>query len=182
MFQPPVPKRTSPASFLVFDVSDKALKNNTEPSLRPFAEYLYPLSAAPEGSIENGIAEVQFVDNENLLVLETAKNDNHTVFSSVVYLTSFEGAENVLGRFTAKVNSTLMKKRAVLKISEETLGFPIDKMDCMTLGPAMEDGYRLLLIGTDNDYLETPRLTQMLAYTFKPDDLKIALDSCLEKL
>lgn len=152
----------SPSRLLRFDVA----------SGRATAEYLYlvdPLARPPlvPGTFAvNGLVELIALDGQDLLALERSYATG--VGNSIrLYRISLAGADPITGRRRLELGRDPLQpvgKRLLLDFGQ--LGLELDNLEGMTLGPALPDGQRALVLVSDDNF-SSSQLTQFLAFAFR---------------
>lgn len=136
----------------------------------PVAEFLYwvePIPTAPKpanGYMDNGLVELVALDEHTLLAMERSyvAGSGNTVR---IYEISLRQADNIqtIARLDRSNFSDIKaaKKRLILDLA--VLGFRLDNLEGMTLGPALPDGERALILVSDNNFSQS-QITQFLAF------------------
>jgi hypothetical protein len=123
------------------------------------AQYLYPLDkvrSGPDG--DNGLTDLVALDDKNFLAVERGYGDR---LQAGVYRVSVDSADEVLGRRSQGARP--MTKTLLVDLPGAV--DPIDNVEGITLGPALLDGRRtLLLVGDDN--FSPRQVTQFLAFAY----------------
>ncbi len=91
----------------------------------------------------------------NFVVYLPLKSSSYLGVHAELYLTLLE---------LVRDNWVPMEKVLGQEISDETMGFPVDRMSHMALGPMINDKERVLITGSNNDFGGRPRFTQSLAW------------------
>lgn len=149
-------ERSSPSRLLRFDTASGKL----------VAEYLYRVDpvAAPaveEGGLEiNGVVELIALGDEHLLALERSYSAG-AGHSIRLYSVSLEGADRVSGPTLSPATTQEASKALVLDFGK--LGIRLDNLEGMTFGPTLDDGRRLLLVVSDDNFNDQ-QVTQVLAF------------------
>jgi len=169
----PAPTRAagSPARVLAWDLATG----------RVAFEHVYPVSpipAAPNpagGGADNGLAELVALDDRGtLLAMERsyAAGVGNTVR---LFETTVEGATDVSGRSSLidpatgnPLALTPMAKRRLADIGE--LGVRPDNLEGMTLGPALPDGRRVLILVSDDNF-NPQQVTQFVALGLRIEEV-----------
>ncbi|MEO3761082.1 esterase-like activity of phytase family protein [Mycobacterium sp. B14F4] len=126
------------------------------------AQYAYPLEkvrSGPRG--DNGLTDLVALDEQNFLAVERGYGDR---VQAGVYRVSVGDAEDVLGRPSLQgPPPRTMTKTLLLGLPDAV--DPIDNIEGITLGPALPDGRRALILVSDDNF--APRqLTQIVAFAF----------------
>jgi endonuclease/exonuclease/phosphatase family metal-dependent hydrolase len=136
---------------------------------RPVAEYLYEVGSVPDeprpatAFRTNGISEILALDNERLLVLE--RSFSVGVGNTVrIYLVNLQGAADIrdidsLSDMDDPKPAPLAK---VLVADIGELGVEPDNIEGMALGPDLDDGRRLLVLISDNNFQPSVQTNQVL--------------------
>jgi len=157
-----------PAADLAVESPTRLLKIELS-SGRPVAEYLYEVGPVPDeprpatAFRTNGISEILALDNERLLVLE--RSFSVGVGNTVrIYLVDLQGAANIKDIDSLSdmddPKSVPLEKVLVADIGE--LGVEPDNIEGMALGPVLEDGRRLLVLISDNNFQPSVQINQVL--------------------
>jgi endonuclease/exonuclease/phosphatase family metal-dependent hydrolase len=152
-------ERASPSRLLVFAL----------PSGQPIAEYVYQVAPAPlpprreGGFVTNGISELVALDSNRLLVVERAfaVGSGNSVR---VYLVDLSGASDVHATTSLRDVSDpaprAVRKRLLADLGD--LGVDPDNIEAMALGPVLEDGRRMLVMISDNNFQPEVQETQVV--------------------
>ena len=152
----------SPARILLIDVTTG----------KTVAEYLYEVKPVPDeprpatAFRTNGISEILALDDLRLLVVErsfSAGIGNRVL----LYLVDLEGATNI--RTIDSVRDADPPKpvpvRKVLVADIADFGIVPDNLEGMALGPALEDGRRVLVMVADNNFQPSVQVNQVLLFS-----------------
>lgn len=155
-----------PIRITAYDVSDAS------DNLKPFYEYVYQPDDAPEGWVSLGLRGMTGVPGENrFVVLESFANEDESEFFSRLYLVdieNFEASSVLATESLIEADYVPLQKTLVQQLDAESLGVVhVDKLDRITFGPVYQ-GYRILTVGSDNDFKALPRRTQTFAFAYKP--------------
>jgi predicted extracellular nuclease len=138
---------------------------------RPVAEYLYEVGPVPDeprpatAFRTNGISEILALDNERLLVLE--RSFSVGVGNTVrIYLVDLEGAENIreIDRLSDMDDPKPAPLAKLLVADIGELGVVPDNVEGMALGPVLDDGRRLLVLISDNNFQPSVQDNQILLF------------------
>jgi endonuclease/exonuclease/phosphatase family metal-dependent hydrolase len=151
----------SPTRLLVIDLATG----------RAVGEYLYHVEPVPDqprpatAFNTNGISEILALDGWRLLVVE--RSFSVGVGNRIrIYLVDLEGAENYLGaenlREVGGRPPVPLAKVLVADLGE--LGIKPDNIEGMTLGPALADGRRMLVMIADNNFQPSVQANQILFF------------------
>ncbi len=153
--------RGSPARILVIDVATGDA----------VAEYLYEVEQVPDeprptsAFRTNGVSEILAIDDHRLLVIE--RSFSAGVGNRVrLYLVNLEGATNIQG-IESLARSGGQRPRPAAKILVADLGdlgIAPDNIEGMALGPALDDGGRLLVMVADNNFQPSVQDNQVLLF------------------
>jgi endonuclease/exonuclease/phosphatase family metal-dependent hydrolase len=149
----------SPARLLVVDLA----------SGRPIAEYLYEVDPVPDEPVPatafrtNGISEILALDNHRLLVLE--RSFSVGIGNRVrLYLVDLESETSIAGidsiRELEGSGPDFVGKTLVVDIGE--LGVEPDNIEGMAPGPVLDDGRRMLVLISDNNFQPSVQQNQIL--------------------
>jgi predicted extracellular nuclease len=157
-----------PAADLAVESPTRLLKIELS-SGRTVAEYLYQVGPVPDeprpatAFRTNGISEILALDNERLLVLE--RSFSVGVGNTVrIYLVNLQGAADIkdidsLSDMDDPKPAPLAK---VLVADIGELGVEPDNIEGMALGPVLDDGRRLLVLISDNNFQPSVQTNQVL--------------------
>jgi len=157
-----------PAADLAVESPTRLLKIELS-SGRTVAEYLYQVGPVPDeprpatAFRTNGISEILALDNERLLVLE--RSFSVGVGNTVrIYLVNLQGAADIkdidsLSDMDDPKPAPLAK---VLVADIGELGVEPDNIEGMALGPDLDDGRRLLVLISDNNFQPSVQTNQVL--------------------
>jgi hypothetical protein len=152
----------SPARILLIDI----------PTGNTVAEYLYEVEPVPDeprpatAFRTNGISEILALDNHRLLVVE--RSFSAGVGNRVrLFLVDLEGATNIQNvdsiRDAEGPKPVPVRKVQVADLAD--LGIAPDNIEGMVLGPALEDGRRLLVMVADNNFQPSVQANQVLLFS-----------------
>lgn len=160
----------SPSRLLRFDLGGRSL----------VAEYLYwtePVAepaSVPDGMEVTGLVELLALSDRTLLAMERSFSigAGNTI---QLFFIDLEGATNLLD-IPALGEVSLgeivpVAKDPVLNLSE--LGIYLDNLEGMTFGPDLQDGRRLLILVSDDNFNPLVQTTQVLAFAVGDDPLDI---------
>lgn len=133
------------------------------------SEHLYPMDTGPRWSISNGLTELLAIDpGGHFLSLE--RSLGFLGYGARIFQISTGGATDTSGIPTLKGSlSKIEPVRKKLLLDLSTLGFPLDNLEGMTLGPRLPDGTQSLILVSDNNFDET-QVTQFLLFRLKKDN------------
>jgi len=138
---------------------------------RPVAEYLYEVGPVPDeprpatAFRTNGISEILALDNERLLVLERSYSVG--VGNTVrIYLVDLESAANIrdIDRLSDMDDPKPAPLAKILVADIGELGMVPDNIEGMALGPVLDDGRRLLVLISDNNFQPSVQENQILLF------------------
>jgi hypothetical protein len=116
----------------------------------------------------NGLDELLAMNNEFLIAMERSFSVGGTATgtgnSIKLYKVALPGATDING--VSSVESKLDQIRPAQKtllLDLDTLGIPLDNVEGMTLGPALPDGRRALVLVSDNNFAAS-QFTQFLLF------------------
>lgn len=131
------------------------------------AEYLYqagPVVAepVPVGSFAtNGLVELLAVPGTDGQFLALERSFSNGVGNSIrLYLTSLDGATDILGDITAPSDAAFLRKELLFDL--DTLGITLDNIEGITFGPDVGGSPTLVLV-SDNNF-DATQVTQFLAF------------------
>ncbi|GIL18506.1 MAG: 3-phytase [Oligoflexia bacterium] len=146
--------------------------------IRPTKQFIYPLDTVIQGSgvfLENGVSEILFVDENQVLVLERAVFLNmKEVFCDVrIYLVNLSGAQDVggLGSLAKEKEVRPLTKKLIYQLKDLQKTNPefqkIENFEGMSWGPELKNHGRILLLVSDDNFMRNQR-TQFLAFELIP--------------
>jgi predicted extracellular nuclease len=146
------------------------------PGGEALAEYLYPVGpvAAPPNPVDafraNGLADLLALDGETLLALERSFSVG-IGYAVRIYAVSLAGATDVRGvDSTARLSrSALVPARKRLLLDLAALGLELPNLEGITLGPALPDGRRALVLVSDNNFGRDRQPSQLFAFAIDGD-------------
>jgi hypothetical protein len=150
--EPPTAERGALTRITRFDVG----------TLMATAEYAYPLdavSAGPGG--DNGLSDLVALDDTSFLTVERGYGDHVAVR---IYYTQVGDADDVLA--APALDATGVRPMAKTLVADLTTipGLtPLDNVEGITLGPALPDGRRSVVLVSDDNFSPT-QVTQVLAF------------------
>ncbi len=124
------------------------------------AQYAYPLdpvTAGPGGG--NGLTDLVALDDGDFLAIERGYG---THVAARLYRVSVGDAEDVLARPSLVGASVRTMQKTLLADLTSTV-HPLDNVEGLTLGPALPDGRRSLVLVSDDNFSPT-QITQFLAF------------------
>jgi endonuclease/exonuclease/phosphatase family metal-dependent hydrolase len=135
------------------------------------AEYLYPIDPVPDepqpasAFRTNGVSEILAIDDFRLLVVE--RSFSAGVGNRVrLYMIDLESAANVSGTDgfadAEDLESVFVSKTLVADLHQ--LGVRPDNIEGMAFGPTLEDGRRLLVMISDNNFQPSVQANQVLLF------------------
>ena len=157
-----------PAADLAVESPTRLLKIDLS-SGRTVAEYLYQVGPVPDeprpatAFRTNGISEILALDNERLLVLE--RSFSVGVGNTVrIYLVNLQGAADIkdIDSLSDMVDPKPAPLAKVLVADIGELGVEPDNIEGMALGPDLDDGRRLLVLISDNNFQPSVQTNQVL--------------------
>ena len=152
----------SPARILLIDVTTG----------ETVAEYLYEVGSVPDeprpatAFRTNGISEILALDDDRVLVVE--RSFSAGIGNRVrLYLVDFNGATNIrnLDSIRDADGPEPAPVRKVLVTDLADFGITADNIEGMVLGPALEDGRRLLVMIADNNFQPSVQANQVLLFS-----------------
>ena len=125
---------------------------------KPTAQYAYPIEPVayppfPPGSFKlNGISDILWLGNNQLLVVERSYSTGRISCTIKVFLANISHAQNVNGISSLKNRPEikLVSKKLLLNMDDLKMG--IDNIEGVTLGPTLADGSRSLLFVSDDNF------------------------------
>jgi len=151
----------SPARILVIDVATG----------KTVAEYLYEVGPVPDeprptsAFRTNGVSEILAIDDHRLLVIE--RSFSAGVGNRVrLYLVKLDGATDIQAIESLARNEEHVPRPAakILIADLGDLGIAPDNIEGMALGPALDDGGRLLVMVADNNFQPSVQDNQVLLF------------------
>jgi len=149
------------ARLLRFDVADGQV----------VGEYLYPVEPVPDvpepatAYASTGVSEIMALDEHTVLVVE--RSFSAGVGNRVrLYLVDLESAPDIRGiasvRGVADAESLLVPKKLLADLHD--LGVDPDNIEGLALGPTLDDGRRLLVMVSDNNFQPSVQDNQVLLF------------------
>ena len=135
------------------------------------AEYVYQIDAVPDRPQPvdafrmNGISEILVLDARRLLVVERSYSAG--VGNRVrLFLADLDGATNVLdrGRLADAGGEAVQPVTKTLLADLGDFGLTPDNIEGAVLGPALEDGRRMLVMVSDNNFQPSVQPNQVLLF------------------
>ncbi|SHM63295.1 esterase-like activity of phytase family protein [Cryptosporangium aurantiacum] len=126
---------------------------------RPVAQYAYPLeplftepreAGATGGADTNGLSDLIALGNGRFLVIERAAVPDRFRISVRVFLAESGRATDVLGRSSLR-GAAPMTKTLLLDLDDAPV-LRVDNFEGATLGPALPDGRRTVLLVSDDNF------------------------------
>lgn len=147
----------------------------------PLNEFVYMMGPIPDGFDSIVVEDIVNTGLDEGLVLETYHSSETGQAMAQVFRIQYNPAlpehmatdvineESIAGRVGVDVFPVY--KELVFRIDDALLGDNkmVDCLSYMVFGPDLDDGRRLLLIGSDNENLDSPRVFQLLAFAFDPE-------------
>ncbi len=125
---------------------------------KPTAQYAYLLDAVarqpfPRDAFRvNGVSEILWLGNENLLVVERSFSMGFLGCTIKVYIANLKEATNVAGTPSLKDRGTYTPASKKLLLNMDHLNRHIDNVEGVTLGPVLANGHQSLLFIADNNF------------------------------
>ncbi len=145
---------------------------------RDMSEYVYEIEPvvapppAPDAFHTNGLVELVSLDPYRFLALE--RSFTLGVGNSIrLYLVDTEGATDVRGLRRLEDGRDVHPASKRLLVNFDNLGFALDNVEGMTLGPILPDGRRALVLVSDNNFSPL-QITQVLAFALDMGETPIA--------
>ncbi len=137
---------------------------------QPSGEFRYNVEQVldapiPAGSFAtNGLVELIALDDNHLLALERSFSTGvgNAIRLYQIDLTNATNITNIDSLAGDPAGVTAVNKSLLLDLN--TLGFTLDNLEGMTLGPVLPDGTRMLVIVSDNNFAAS-QFTQVLAFS-----------------
>ncbi len=125
---------------------------------KPTAQYAYQIEPVayppfPPGSFKlNGISDILWLGNDQLLVVERSYSTGRISCTIKVFLADLSHAQNVNGITSLKNRPEikLVSKKLLLNMDDLKMG--IDNIEGVTFGPTLADGSRSLLFVSDDNF------------------------------
>jgi hypothetical protein len=149
--------------FYKFDV---ATKKNT-------AQYAYKLdpvayAASPVDAFKvNGIPDILSVGDGKFIVLERSFSTGHLSCTIKIFLADLKGAADIKNISSLKNNPPTKSVVKKLLLNMDSLGLYIDNIEGATLGPALPNGHRTLILVADNNF-DVKEQTQFFLFEIIP--------------
>lgn len=125
--------------------------------LKPKGQYAYriePVAIPPDppgGFRINGISEILWVSYNKLLVVERSFSVGTKASTIKIFLADMKGATEV-SKYQNLQNMSLQFIQKKLLLNMDTLGFYIDNIEGITLGPKLPNGHASLILVSDNNF------------------------------
>lgn len=138
-------------------------------SKKPIGQYAYkiePVAHAPiptDGFKVNGISDILWLHDEELLVIERSYSVGRFSNTIKVFIASLEGADNIQDKTSLKNEPSFkpMSKRLLLNMDD--LKMFIDNIEGVTFGPLLKNGKKSLVFVSDNNFSQLQK-TQFLLF------------------
>lgn len=146
-----------------FDVETK--KNTAQ-----YAYLLDPVAyaAIPENGFKiNGIPDILFINNHQLLVIERSFSTGISACTIKVYMASLNNATNIIHNKSLKKNTHFTAATKQLLLNMDDLKMYIDNIEGVTFGPTLPNGHNTLLFIADNNFNPLEK-TQLLLFEIIP--------------
>jgi len=122
------------------------------------AQYAYRLepiafpSPKPGGAVNNGISDILWTRDKQLLVVERSFSTGRKGATIKVFLADIKKADNVIkvGSLVSQPPLHLITKK--LLINMDDLGIYIDNIEGVTFGPVLPNGHQSLIFAADNNF------------------------------
>lgn len=136
---------------------------------KPVAQYAYPIEPVayrpitPSSFKVNGISDILYMGNNQLLVVERSYSTGRLACTIKVFLADLSSAENInnVPSLKNKPGVRFISKKLLLNMDD--LGIYIDNIEGVTFGPTLADGKKSLLFISDNNFIPLER-TQFLLF------------------
>jgi hypothetical protein len=138
---------------------------------KPEAQFAYAIDAVahppnPAGSFKlNGVPDILVINKKQLLVLERSFSTGRKPSTIKVYLADVSAAQDISKNKSLK-NSSFHSIQKKLLLNMDDLGFYIDNIEGVTLGPELANGHQTLVFVSDNNFSED-QVTQFLLFEIK---------------
>jgi hypothetical protein len=128
----------------------------------PAGQFLYPLDPVTSGpGGDSGLADLVALDDSTFLALERGYGD-HT--AARIYRLEVGDAEDVSARPGVANQPVRTMTKTLLADLNATPGLaPLDNVEGITLGPALPDGRRSVVVVSDDNFSPS-QITQVLAF------------------
>lgn len=142
---------------------------------KPIAQYAYPLDKVAKKPIPrsafsvNGISEILAISPTKLIVIERSFSMGYLNNTIKLYLAELSDAANSQDiDYLKEQGKNPIKKKLLLNLN--VIGKRIDNIEGITLGPALPNGRRSLILVSDNNFLGLQK-TQLLLFEIDLDQL-----------
>lgn len=147
---------SSPARILRWDLRRGGLPQEFLYRVEPLPD----TATRPGGMQVNGVSEIIALSPDRLLVLERSYAEG-VGNRARIFLAHLDPAAEVTGEDRLTDDAVAMPKQQVADL--DALGVDPDNIEAMALGPDLEDGRRLLLMVSDNNFNPAAQATQVVA-------------------
>ena len=136
---------------------------------KPVGQYAYeidPVAHAPlptDGFKVNGISDILWLNNEELLVIERSYSVGRFSNTIKVFIASLKDADNIQDQTSLKNNQSFKRMSKKLLLNMDDLKVFIDNIEGVTFGPLLPNGKRSLIFVSDNNFNQFQR-TQFLLF------------------
>jgi hypothetical protein len=138
---------------------------------KPEAQFAYlidPVAYPPNplGAVKlNGVPDILVLNKKQLLVLERSFSTGRKPSTIKVYLAEVSGAQDI-SKNNSLNNSSFHSIQKKLLLNMDSLGFYIDNIEGVTLGPKLANGHQTLVFVSDNNFSKD-QVTQFLLFEIK---------------
>jgi hypothetical protein len=138
---------------------------------KPEAQFAYlidPVAFPPNplGAVKlNGVPDILVLNKKQLLVLERSFSTGRRPSTIKVYLAEVSGAQDI-SKNNSLNNSSFHSIQKKLLLNMDNLGFYIDNIEGVALGPKLANGHQTLVFVSDNNFSKD-QVTQFLLFEIK---------------
>ncbi len=141
-------------------------------SRKPVAQYAYrvnPVAHPPTkagGSINNGVSDILYLGNNQLLVIERSYSAGRSSNTVQVYLADLSKAADITA-ISSLQHASFQPASKKLLMNMDTLNRHIDNIEGVCFGPTLKNGHQSLIFVTDNNFAKDQR-TQFFLFEIIP--------------
>jgi hypothetical protein len=127
------------------------------------SENLYLLDPAPEGAISNGLTELVALDREGFLLSLERTFGLDGAGAKLFQIATGEATDTLQYPLLNGDIDDVKPLRKQLLLDLRSLGFTLDNLEAMTLGPKLPDGSSTLILISDDNFSDN-QVTQLLLF------------------
>jgi hypothetical protein len=124
-------------------------------NIAQFAYELEPVafpSPIPGGAVDNGISDILWVGEQQLLVTERSFSTGRRGSNIKIFLADLKNADNVRRVKSLIARPPVHPATKKLLVNMDDLGIYIDNIEGVTFGPLLPNGHRSLIFAADNNF------------------------------